>query len=75
MRYTISYEHLGGKSGGKSVLSQAGPVNEPVWVQCNGFRCLAYLNQQGEWRAYSSGAKLTDAVKVLDEPLEESGQV
>jgi hypothetical protein len=64
-----------GKLGEKSVQSQAGPVNEPVWVQCNGFRCLAYLNQKGEWRAYSSGAKLSNVVKVLDKPLEKSDQV
>lgn len=43
-------------------------VGEPVWVQCEGFRCLAYLNERGEWRAFSNNAKLTDVVKVLDVP-------
>jgi hypothetical protein len=57
-------EHLGEENVQKQTVS----VGEPVWVQCNGFRCLAYLNQNGEWRAYSSGAKLSDVVKVLNEP-------
>jgi hypothetical protein len=43
-------------------------VGEPVWVQCEGFRCLAYLNHRGEWRALSDNAKLTDVIKVLRSP-------
>ena len=58
-------ENLGEKSVQRQNVSSGGPV----WVQCVGFRCLAYMNQSGEWRAYSSGAKLPEVVKVLDEPL------
>ena len=43
-------------------------VGEPVWVQCDGFRCLACLNHRGEWRAYSNNAKLPGTVKVLSIP-------
>jgi hypothetical protein len=54
--------------GKESVQRQNVSSDGPVWVQCVGFRCLAYLNQSGEWRAYSSGMKLPEVVKVLNEP-------
>jgi hypothetical protein len=58
-----------GKTDENCVQGQAKFASEPVWVQCEGFRCLAYMNQKGEWRAYSSGVKLSDVVKVLTDPL------
>jgi hypothetical protein len=61
-----------GKIGEDSVQKQAVSAGEPVWVQCDGFRCLAYVNQRGEWRSYSSGARLSDGVTVLSEPIEEN---
>ena len=51
--------------GKERVQKQGVAVGEPVWVQCEGFRCLAYLNHRGEWRAYSNNAKLPDTVEVL----------
>ena len=55
------------KLGEASVQKQRIPVGVPVWVQCDGFRCLACLNQKGEWRTYSDGTKLSDVRKVLSE--------
>jgi hypothetical protein len=26
------------------------PVGVPVQVQCNGFKCMAYLDKEGKWR-------------------------
>jgi hypothetical protein len=52
------------------VQKQPAVTGEPVWVQCDGFRCMAYLNERGEWRAYSNGAKLSDVLQVLSESSE-----
>ncbi|HEV2693926.1 MAG TPA: hypothetical protein VG347_13615 [Verrucomicrobiae bacterium] len=48
---------------------QHGPyaVNVPVWVQCNGYRCMAVLNYKGEWRTYPNHEPLTDIVQILGE--------
>ena len=59
------------KLEGTSVQKQRIPVGVPVWVQCDGYRCLAFLNQRGEWRAYSDCGKLSGVVKVLSEPVDE----
>ena len=57
-----------GEMGREHVQTKGVGVGEPVWVQCEGFRCLAYLNHKGEWRVYSDNAKLPDTVKVLSMP-------
>jgi hypothetical protein len=36
-----------------------------VWVQCKGFRCLAYSDATGKWINFYIGKKLTDFVKVI----------
>ncbi len=36
-----------------------------VWVQCKGYRCLAFTDESGEWRNFYTGKKLTDFIKVL----------
>ena len=36
-----------------------------VWVQCKGYRCLAYLDATGQWINFYTGKKLTDFVKVI----------
>jgi hypothetical protein len=38
---------------------------DPVWVQCKGYRCLAYLDATGKWINFYNGEKLTDFVKVI----------
>lgn len=55
----------------KSVQTQRVAIGEPVWVQCDGFRCLAYLSQRGEWRTYADNAKLTNVIKILDPSFDE----
>jgi hypothetical protein len=42
------------------------PVYEDlVWVQCKGYRCMAYLDASGKWINFYTGEKLTDFVKVI----------
>jgi len=38
----------------------------PVWVQCKGYRCLAYQHPKGKWMNFYTGKGLTDFVKVID---------
>ena len=42
------------------------PGNHSVWVQCEGFRCLAYLDGDGKWRNWINGEKLPNVIKILD---------
>lgn len=42
-------------------------VGEPVWVQCSGFRIMAYRDEDGAWRILSSGKKLDGKVEVIRE--------
>ena len=42
-------------------------INVPVWVQCNGYRCMAVLNYKGEWRTYPNYEPLSDIIQVLGE--------
>jgi hypothetical protein len=36
-----------------------------IWVQCHGYRCLAYRNAQGRWINFYTGKVLTEAVKPV----------
>ncbi len=40
------------------------PVGEPVWVQHEGYRTMAYLDKDGKWRKLYDGDELVGAVKV-----------
>jgi hypothetical protein len=40
---------------------------KPVWVQCPGFRCLAYRDGQGTWRSFFNGDVLSNAVLIADQ--------
>jgi hypothetical protein len=42
-------------------------VGQPVWVQCGGYRTMAYRDQDGKWRKLADGKKLTGNVAVIDE--------
>lgn len=55
----------GGDRDKERVQTERVAIGEPVWVQCDGFRCLAYLDHRGEWRTFCTNAILTDVVKVL----------
>lgn len=45
-------------------------VEAPVWVQCEGFRCLAYRDRRGDWRTFARDEKLPRVVRVLNESLD-----
>jgi len=36
-----------------------------VWVQCKGYRCLAFRDAQGKWVNFYTGEKLTNFVRVV----------
>jgi len=36
-----------------------------VWVQCRGYRCLAYVDATGKWINFYTGKKLADFVEVI----------
>ena len=36
-----------------------------VWVQCKGYRCLAYTDTNGKWINLYAGKKLTDFIEVI----------
>ena len=38
---------------------------ELVWVQCKGYRCMAYPDAAGRWINFYTGRALTDFVEVL----------
>ncbi len=42
-------------------------VGEQVVVQCEGFRCLAYRDKDGKWRAAQGGQELPKVIKVLQQ--------
>jgi len=37
-----------------------------IWVQCKGYRCLAYSDATGKWINFYTGKKLTDFVKIIE---------
>jgi hypothetical protein len=43
------------------------PLFVPVHVQCEGFRCLAYRDEQGNWIDFASGKPLSGAVRVIED--------
>lgn len=57
------------KLGEAHVQKQGVAIDEPIWVLCDGFRCLAYLDHKGEWRAFSTGEKLPKVLKVLTDSI------
>jgi len=42
-------------------------VEKPYWVQCQNYRCLAFVNKQGVWKSLSTGKEVTGIVKVYFE--------
>jgi len=39
---------------------------KPVWVQCPGYRCLAYQDLQGKWRTFFRGEILSNAISMAE---------
>jgi len=52
-----------GKNPGE-VIPQLELLNEPCWVQCQGYWCLAVLRND-KWRTYATGEELADFIKVI----------
>ena len=36
-----------------------------VWVQCEGYRCMAYLDAKGQWVSFPTRKVLDDVVRVI----------
>ena len=36
-----------------------------AWVQCKGYRCMAYADATGQWINFYTGKRITDFVKVI----------
>jgi len=50
---------LSKRKGRKPVLPEIGI---PVMVQCKGFRCLGYFDQDGKWRDFGTSSELPDVM-------------
>ena len=49
---------------GKTEVPDSNP-KDLVWVQCEGYRCLAYLDAKGKWINFYTGEKLTENFTVI----------
>ncbi len=45
--------------------SEFPPVGLNVWVQCEGFRCLAYRTKDGKWLTAFGNKEVKDVIRVL----------
>jgi len=50
--------------GGSHGTGQLPPIGEKVWVQCEGYRTMAYRDDQGVWRRLSNNKEVTGIIKV-----------
>jgi hypothetical protein len=41
-------------------------VGEPVWVRCDGYRTMAFLDDKGKWRNLVTREELTGVVQVIE---------
>lgn len=41
------------------------PVGVPVWVQCKGFRVMAYLDHNGKWRNLATTEEVVGVIKWI----------
>ena len=41
------------------------PRNKPIWVQCEGFRCLAIMEDNGKWKTVFGSRELTGTITVI----------
>ena len=40
-------------------------IGRPYWVQCKNIRCIAMVDKEGKWKAFSNGTNLTDIINVF----------
>jgi hypothetical protein len=55
-------------SAATKTTTENSPVTSsgPVWVQCPGYRCLAYQDGEGNWRTFFNGTVLSKATPILN---------
>ena len=41
------------------------PVGLNVWVQCEGYRCLAYRTKEGKWMTAIGNKEVKDVIRVV----------
>lgn len=49
----------------KSSKETLPPVGEPVVVQCERFRCLAFRDRDGKWKDWFDKGEITGSVQVI----------
>jgi len=54
----------GGPAAGNDYRSIAAGI-ELVWVQCKGYRCMAYADAAGRWINFYTGSVVNDVVGVI----------
>jgi hypothetical protein len=45
--------------------SELPPVGLNVWVQCEGYRCLAYRTKDGKWLTAIGNKEVKDVIRVV----------
>ena len=58
-------EAIGGRRKAKAAHPPDLDPPRLVWVQCHGYRCLAYHDAKGRWVNFYTGTLLTGAVKPV----------
>jgi hypothetical protein len=51
----------------KSASDESTKAGTSFLVQCNGVRCMAFRDQDGNWRNYFSRELLEGAINIVDE--------
>lgn len=50
---------------GRMAEDRMPPVGVPVWVQCEGFRVMAYLDEDGKWRNFVTTAEVVGVMNWI----------
>jgi hypothetical protein len=45
------------------------PQGVPVWVRCDGYRCLAVKDRNGQWRVFFNNEPLAGEVQVINDQM------
>ncbi len=63
---SISQSQTKNGAAGKVQPPEKAPLSgRMVWVQCKGYRCLAFRDEQDRWVNFYNGERLTDFVRVI----------
>jgi hypothetical protein len=58
-------EAIGGRRKAKAARPPGLDPPQLIWVQCHGYRCLAYRDPRGRWINFYTGTLITGAVKPI----------